>query len=304
MLGGLQTTGQYHVTRARRVGRSLKAPGFTVIEVMIVLAVTGLLFISSAALISGRQNRTAFDQAVHQVQSQLQQVINEVSIGYYPNMNNVQCSGVGATVSLTKTSGTVQGTNAGCVFTGKAVQFGVSGSDPEQFKVYSLAGLQKGGAGGLESRSLAEAKPKVIAPTATNGNLPDVTNTETLQNGLTASRMWYNDAAGDRQIGIVAFTTSFASFDSSTGAIMSGSQRVDVVPIDDGNSSSKIGASALNGVGVINSNIALPATITNPANGVYICFTSGTTNQSGLVTIGNKNRQLSVKLDIKNGKTC
>jgi hypothetical protein len=271
---------------------------------MIVLAVTGLLFISSASLISGRQNRTAFDQSIHQIQSQLQQIINEVSIGYYPNMGNVQCSGVGATVVLTKTAGTTQGTNAGCVFTGKALQFALSGTDPQQFNVYSLAGLQKGGASGTESASLVEAKPKVIAPTSTNAALPDATATENLQNGLTATRMWYNNGAGDRQIGVVALTGSFASFDSTTGAIMSGSQRVDVVPIDDGNVNSKLNNTGVAGVDIINSRIASATTVVNPSNGLFICFSSGTTNQSGLITIGNKNRQLSVNLDIKNGTAC
>lgn len=305
MLGGLRTPGEYKKARAQGARPSVSMPGFTLIEVMIVLAVTGMLFISSAALISGKQNRTAFDQAIHQVESQLQQIINEVSIGYYPNMNNVQCNGA-ASVVLTRTPGTAQGTNAGCIFVGKALQFGVNGTDPQQFKVYSLAGLQRGGAGGAETRSLTESRAVAIAPTATNGALPDATATEVLENGLQVQRMWYNNGAGDRQIGIVAFTTSFASFDSATGAIMSGSQRVDVVPLDDSNTNSSLDRSVTTGVGAVNALTSSTATASNvnPSNGVFICFRSGTTNQSGLITLGNRNRQLSVKLDIKNGTTC
>ena len=101
MLGGLRTPGQYPVARPV-AQRSLKTPlpGFTVIEVMIVLAVTGLLFISSVALISGKQNQTAFDQSIRQIQSQIQQIINEVSIGFYPNLGDVQCNGSGGNVVL------------------------------------------------------------------------------------------------------------------------------------------------------------------------------------------------------------
>jgi type II secretory pathway pseudopilin PulG len=277
-------------------------PGFTVIEVMIVLAVTGLLFVTGVTLISGKQSQTAFDQSIRQVQSQIQQVINDVSVGYYPNAGNIQCSGSGGTVTLTKAGGVAQGANAGCVFMGKALQFQVGSSDPEKFNVYSLAGLQKGGPGGTESTSLAQAKPKVIAPTPTAGiNLPDSTDSDNLQNGLTTARMWYNNGA-DKDIGVVAFTNSLASYDATTGAILSGSQQVDVVPIDDGNVKSKIGSSSDNGIDITNSTIA--SAITNPSGGVFICFASAGTNQSGLITIGSNGRQLSVNLDIKNGKVC
>jgi prepilin-type N-terminal cleavage/methylation domain-containing protein len=303
MSGGPRTTGQHRVARAiMRLLFKTQPSGFTVIEVMIVLAITGLLFVSAAALISGKQNQTAFDQAIRQVQSQMQQVINDVSVGYYPNLGDIKCNGAGGTVALTKASGTQQGANAGCIFMGKAVQFKMSGTDPEQFNVYSLAGLQKN-ASGNEATSLAEAKPKVIAPTPTAGiNLPDSTATDNLQSGLTTARMWYNNGAGDKSIGIVAFTNSLASYDATTGNIMSGSQQVDVVPIDDGNIKSKLDQDKNGGVDIINSKIST-ATI-NPANGVFICFASGGTKQSGLITIGSNGRQLSVNLTIKSGTVC
>lgn len=302
MLGGLQTPGQYDVAR-RRVRRPLKLPayGFTLIEVMVVLAVTGALFVLSVTLIAGKQNRTAFDQSIRQIQSQIEQVINEVATGYYPNMGNTSCTAAGATLVLSTTS-TAQGANAGCVFAGKAIQFGITSTDPQQFKVYSIAGLQKGGPGGIESRSLADARPQVIAPTSSAPGLPSATVTDTLQNGLTAKRMWYNNGGGDREIGVVAFTNSFAAYDATSGAIMSGTQRVDVVPIDDNNTNSKLDVSQTTGVEVTNNRIA--SAITNPSGGVFICFASGGSNQSGLITIGTNNRQLSVKLDIKNGTTC
>jgi prepilin-type N-terminal cleavage/methylation domain-containing protein len=276
--------------------------GFTVIEVMIVLAVTGLLFATSIVLISGKQNQTAFDQSIRQIQSQIQQVINEVSIGYYANLGDVQCSGGGSAVTLTKAAGTPQGSNSGCIFLGKALQFQVDTKDPEEFNVYSIAALQKGGPGGVDSSTLAEARPKVIAPSSAETGLPDSTTVDTLQNGLTTVKMWYNGGVGNRDIGVVAFTSSLAKFNSTTGAIMSGSQQVRVVPIDDNNVKSKLGQSKTSAVDVINSN--LPTGTLDPSAGVFICFASGGTDQSGLITIGNNGRQLSVKLDIKSGKNC
>jgi prepilin-type N-terminal cleavage/methylation domain-containing protein len=303
MLGGLQTPGQYDGTRTERVHDSLmrlKHPGFTVMEVMIVLAVTGLLFASAVVLISGRQNRTAFDQSIRQIHSQIQQVINEVSIGHYPNLGNVRCNGAGSTVNIMNVAGTQQGANSGCIFMGKALQFDVNAPDPERFNIYSIAGLQKGGIGGRETQSLTEAKPKVIAPSSAESGLPDSTVEENMQNGLSAVKMWYNNGGGNRDIGIVAFTTSFAQY-SSSGTILSGSQQVDAVPIDDGNNLSRLDRTKTNGVDVINSRL-LSAT-PNPSNGVFICFKSGGTDQWGLITIGNQGRQLSVNLEIRS-TTC
>jgi prepilin-type N-terminal cleavage/methylation domain-containing protein len=303
MLGGLRTPGQYHVAR-HGAQRSLRAPvpGFTVIEVMIVLAVTGLLFVSAAALISGKQNQTAFDQSIRQIQSQIQQVINEVSVGYFPNLGNVQCNGAGGTVTLVKAVGTAQGANAGCVFIGKAMQFQVGSSSPEVFNVYSIAGLQRGGAGGKESSSLSEAKPKVIAPSSAEPTLPDSTASDTLQDGLTTAKMYYNNGAGDKNIGVVVFANSLAQFDPTNGSLLSGAQQVNLIPIDDNEIKSKLGQDETVGVDIINSKLSTAATSSNI--GVYLCFASGGTDQSGLITIGSNGRQLAVNLAIKNGGVC
>jgi prepilin-type N-terminal cleavage/methylation domain-containing protein len=302
MLGGLRTSGQYHAVRKVRL--MSRTHGFTIVETMIVLAVTGLLLSSAMIVISGKQNQAAFNQSIRQIQSQIQQRINEVATGYYANQGNIRCIGGGGVVTLTQAAGTEQGANAGCIFLGKVMQFKVASTDPEQFKTFSVAALQKGGVGGAESSTLALAKPKAIAPPSADitGNTPDATETQTLQNGLTTYRMWYNNGAGNRTIGSVAFVMSLAQF-SSNGAIASGSQQIDVVPIDDGAVKSKLDQTQANMVDAINSGLPT-ATVINPTGGVFICFVSGGTNQSGLITIGNQNRQLSVKLDIKGNTTC
>ena len=57
--------------------------------------------------------------------------------------------------------------------------------------------------------------------------------------------------------------------------------------------------------GVIDANLGSDAdNLNNPSSGVSICFASGTTNQSGLITIGGNGRQLSVKLSIMGDSTC
>lgn len=276
----------YGILKPMKGGK--KARGFTILETLIVLAVTGGLFVAIALTLSGRQQRTQFTQAAQEVQSQIQQVINDVSSGFYPSLNNFTC-----TASLTGPSlsagAAAQGTNGGCVFLGKALQFGAGSSDPEQFNIFSIAGLQRLPTG-EEVSSYIEAKPKAVSPPGS----PDVTETKKLLYGLTTLRATYG--ASNTPIGTVAFVNSVASY--SSGSIVSGSQQVRVIPID----SSALGQTQAQAATAINSQIA--ASPIDPAEGVKICFVSGGTDQSGLVTIGSNGRQLSVTLSIKENKTC
>lgn len=272
-------------------GKHPSSRGFTIVEVLIVLAVTGALFISAVVLITGRQGQTEFDTAIHDAQSQIQQTVTEVSNGFYPNLGNFSCT---ASVSgpIISSGNTGQGSNTGCIFLGKAVQFAMPNTDPQQFDTYSIAALQRN-ASGNEISSLSEGKPAVIAPTTASPGTPNGVQTRQFQGGLTVQSMYYGSGT---KVGAVAFVNSLASYNN--GAIVSTSQHVDVVPV----ANSVLGASAVAAADTINANLA--SSPSDPSGGVFICLASATTNQSGLITIGSNGRQLSVTLDIKGGKTC
>lgn len=298
MRGGFYLSGR-SVRIWRRLRRFLDAPrdgGFTVIEVLIVLGVSATLFVSAAIMIAGRQNQTAFNQAIREVQSQIQQVVNEVSTGYFPD-TNFDCTASGSGPVLSTVSSGGQGTKTGCIFLGKAIQFRVGLSDPEQFRVYTLAGLQKNSTG-QEVSTYAEAQPKVVGKTDLFPSNPDISTTSTLQNGLSVYEMYNLNIAGTTKtnVSVVAFVNSLAAYNS--GSIVSGSQQVNIVPVRN----TWLGGRP-EGIGdAINVNFAISQP--NPTRGVNICFVSGTTDQSGLITIGSQNRDLAVRLDIKSNKTC
>ncbi|HSX30214.1 MAG TPA: type II secretion system protein [Candidatus Saccharimonadales bacterium] len=281
------------------IQRGQAAAGFTVIEVMIVLVVTGGLFLAAAILISGRQNQTAFDQAVRQVQADIQQAINDVAVGYFPDTTfNCTAGASGPVLSNAPSSG--QGSNSGCIFLGKAIQFQLHGTNPEQFAVYSLAGLQQ--AGGHETTSLTEAKPKTVAPSTSQPGTPDITEIKKLQGGLKTVRMSFNDGPGNIPIGAVAFVSTLASYDTS-GGIKPGAQQVVVHPV----AGSALDATSPQGAEVINTSTLWDdpsQSPPDPVNGVHICFASTTTDQSALIGIGGAKRTLSVTLKIYKGLTC
>src|SRR4051812_35553772 len=95
------------------------AHGYTIIEVLIVLAVTGVLLASALRLISGQQARTEFSQSIRDVQSQINDVMNNVSSGYFATGGKVGCttSSSGPTLSSTPPSGG-SGTSKDCILIG------------------------------------------------------------------------------------------------------------------------------------------------------------------------------------------
>lgn len=272
-----------------------RSSGFTIVEVMIVLGVTGALFLSAAVIISGRTARTQFEQSINEITARIRLTINEVSTGFYPNMNNFTCARVGANLQISSGSAQ-QGTNADCVFLGKVMKFSnASVPNPERYITYSVAGFRTDAAGN-EVTSLAAASPRVIAPTTSSPSTPDSSSSANLQYGLEVVDMYYTGGS-KVLIGAVGFINSQAQYNGSQ--IVSGSSQVGLIPIN----GSGLGQSATVGAQAVNTNLATSPL--NPASGVFICFKSGGTNQSGLVQIGgNGGRQLSVTLKIFGNQTC
>lgn len=301
-----------------------------------MLAVTGALFVSAAVLISGRQQQTQFNQAIREVRSQIQQVINETTIGYYPSSGNFSCQAPSSGPPEFTIAAAGQGTNEGCIFLGKAIHFGVEDTDPEQFTVMTIAGRQKNEQG-QEVASLAEAQPRVVAPSeaavpppgdddddeddddddppsdpgpgppggppgggppwwcpwcqpgtvfASSHDIPDTSISQPLLYGL--STVWAD-------AGVVAFVNNLADVTSPVGSSV---QQLNTIPVND----SWIGMDTDGAAHAVNTGLA--DSPQNPADGVRICFASGGTNQSGLITIGGAGQGLSVTLDIRSNTDC
>lgn len=59
--------------------------GFTIVETLIVLAVTGVFFMSTATLIQGQVERNRYQDSMRQLQALFQTTINDVEDGYMKN---------------------------------------------------------------------------------------------------------------------------------------------------------------------------------------------------------------------------
>ncbi|HXR50105.1 MAG TPA: type II secretion system protein [Verrucomicrobiae bacterium] len=280
-------------TEARR----LRTAGFTIIETMIVLVVTGSLFVIIAATLTGRQNEAEFVHAIQSVQSQLQQAIDQVSAGFFPTVN-LTCS-AGASSLTFAPNPNQQGANDQCVFLGSVIQFKVQNTSPERYRIYTIAGERGPGIG--PTSPFQNVTPTVMGIAAT-GDYASYSTAKPLQYGLTTKWM-RGDGINGAQIGAFGVLMEPGGF-ATSGGYNSGAQPVDLVPLPGTGLSQPINLA----VGAIESRLR-DATLTadapiNPDNGVLICFASAGTNQSGLITIGSLGRQLVVKLDIKSNTSC
>jgi type II secretory pathway pseudopilin PulG len=110
--------------------------GFTIVETLIVLAVVGVLTISTITMISGRVAINRQNDALFQLESGLRSSFNDVANGKYQN-NNYTCA-QGSTLTLDSGGNGGFGTGGGsasitCDYAGKQFTFG-----PESYAVDSL----------------------------------------------------------------------------------------------------------------------------------------------------------------------
>lgn len=102
----------------------LQKSGFTILETMIVLTVTGALLAASIVIFSSQQRRQQFNNATRDLESRVQDVMNDVSTGNYGALDGFSCTnGIGASPTVTPDPVKKPGTNPSCIFVGKAVQF-------------------------------------------------------------------------------------------------------------------------------------------------------------------------------------
>ena len=287
----------------------IRQEGFTITEVLIVLAVTGFLFFTAFIYINGRQNRTEFQVGIRQVQQQFQQVINEVASGYYPDTAGFTCTPTATSITLS-TSATQQGSKKDCIFVGKALV--ASNTRGKNLGVYSLAGARLNAAK-QDVTTLLEAKPVAIAPTTVNSSFP---------NGFVADMKLPNSIVFNRA-SVVRDDDSTAAFPAGGSGAFGIAVVSSLADFANGNAASQQSATQTLQLYYLHSSawaaantplkeadaINAEATAAMPDNWGYrlkqaqYCFSSGTTDQSGLITVGSGSG-LTVDLDIKNGTSC
>jgi type II secretory pathway pseudopilin PulG len=260
--------------------------GYTIVEVMVFLAISGFMFIIAAGFVSGRQSTAEFKQGMNSINDQVRQVINDVGNGFYPSNGNFPCNG--ASPGPPQFTGPIveQGANQGCVFLGKVIQFSMD-SDPSSYGVYSIAGRQTvNGMKDVSPSSFVQAQPRpVTAPTS-------LTENKTIEWSLRVTSMYNGTPAN--QIGAVGF---FGSFNQSTRG---SSQTVAAVAIP-GSALNRSGSQMVTLLNAPTEPLALDnAMAANPNPDITICFQGGLRQFGSLRIGGTSGQRLATNIRIAN----
>ncbi|HSX46452.1 MAG TPA: hypothetical protein VLF87_00465 [Patescibacteria group bacterium] len=271
--------------------------GFTIVETMIVIAVTGMMFLSAMIFISGQQAKTEFTQAAHETEAKINDVLNDVSTGVYNNKGDFSCDYVGGAPGngiIITPGAKAQGANGDCIFIGKVIQFAPN-SAKDRLRIYSIAG-QRQNISGQEVQSILDAKAKTLANG--NGGLGrDEYEDFDLPYGLTVGNVTYSNG---RPTGGMGVFTQFGSY-STPGTLKSGSTNTDLVAFN--GLVNQLGPDFVDQVNTaLQDPAALPTSYTkNPTDGITICFRSGGTDQHATMVVGGNNRQAAAPMLIDSG---
>lgn len=285
--------------------------GFTIMETMIVLVVTGALFLSVAGLISGKQASNEFLISSRDISTEIRQITSEVSNGYYPNRGDFNCMVDGSNKVKITAGSTAQGSNDDCIFLGKVLLFGdTSGGTGQGIKIFSVAGARMNGDDIVTS--LDDAQPTLLYPSSPYApTAPDESENYTIHYGLNAQGGGdtnFVNGGVTKPVGGIAILTPLNRSGDGPGYEVTPARQVEILPIV----GTTVGQDYTSFVRAANCYLrqdtggcgaSVPARITNPDGGVHICYSSNGANQSVLLTIGGSNPS-SVTMDIKNGVHC
>ncbi len=260
--------------------------GFTIIEVIIFLSVSMALVLGSVILFNTRIPRTQFSQGVNDLVSKISDTGDNVANGSFSDSSKVSCSG--GVASQDPTTAQEQGTNAGCLFLGRAMQFAPGPpchTPPDdscnQIDTYTVYGSRLALLGGV-AKTLAESSPDL-------GQIKPETYT-------TNFGLYITDAfIGDKTVpvGGIAFLSSFgASKNGATGDPL-GASHLDLAAL----TSTRTGAISTAFITSAKSDLR-GAGLINPDKGVTICVKSGSTKQFAIITVGAGRQPSSVKSEI------
>lgn len=186
--------------------------GYTIVEVLIVLAITGVIFAAGVTLFRGQSQATAFEQGVQDAASEINARIKAVGSSLFFNDRSYGCNVDPNTRRAQLSTTTTTTGNQACLTLGKAFEVVTGSSD---LYIYTVLGNRlKYSSSATEgpATSLAEARPTTASDPGTDltqkyvfGNGVQVLSSQavsrTNQNLQTSLMGYYIDFAGNASSG-------------------------------------------------------------------------------------------------------
>ena len=297
-------------------GTNRQSQGFTIVETLIVLAVTAAMFLAAVVYISGRQNKAMFTDAMQDTKSRILAMFSDVSNSVYPKNVTFGCEAqsIGSSKTIKITAGSAHSADGACVYIGKVWWTAKNTSDSVVDTVMGVR-LANTGAPAMDTVSAGAVIVNGQDTVSTNPDAIDLGDHFTLKNGLTfvsasACATDACDAAPSKEIYGLAMINLPVKADGSgldaNGNLKSGSispTLVGISPTATTPPQNTIDAPSM--FKLTQATLADPSkAIIGPAAGYRFCFASSSTDQSVLYIIGNNSGGLTLDTKVKDGKTC
>lgn len=274
-----------------------KQGGYTIVEVMMFLGISGALFVIAVLTIGGKQQQAQFAQGVRDLQSRIEDLTNDVATGYFPDqLSPYQCGytgPMGSKISFSSGTTATQGKHDQCVFLGKVLFFN---KDGDNFSVVSVAGGRATDQG-MTIANYGQAKPVPI-----NGNPsgPDLTDTVNIGNGIIVtdviSKELGNPATHPAAFGV------FTSLPQYNASVTSGALTTDLISIPGSDINAGPAQNLIPDLQNQIENLAAVPPYINPQ--VVICLRHGSGGKQAALILGSNNRQAYTELHIDDMATA
>lgn len=279
--------------------------GFTIVEVMIFLAITGVLLASALLLFNGRIARTQFTQGVHELDNKIKGVVTEVAAGTYPGTQPFDCTvDTSGQIRVTLNAGGEQGTRNSCIFLGKVMQFGVNGAngcsgsnlqDCRTLNIYTAAGRRLA-SGGKDVQSLAGpdgARPELIDGSEVPGSEVNLTETVQLGGGMWATKLV--QVSNNNPVGAIGIFQTLGSYSTGVNPRLNpGSQTVQTWPIAAG-AFPQTQSTVHDSVANHNPDGTFAPANANPTDGIMLCVEGGV-NQKASIVVGGMGGKVTTSI--------
>lgn len=236
--------------------------GYTILEVLIFLAVSGFILVAALITVNGRQEQVQYQQAVREIDADIRSAINDVSNGYFPS-TDFSCDNNSGLLVISELNAVAQGSKEDCVFAGKAI---VPDLGDNEITYVTIAGLRP---------PLGQAVDLTSASLTPINNSPDISTVKPNPWGLQIVKM-VDDS--DNDLAYIAYLSSFGRT-AQSGQIDSGDQSI--------------------GLYKSTTPLAFPMNFqpVSSSDKVFICLESNSGDRKAVIILGEDGRQLTTTLD-------
>lgn len=266
--------------------------GFTIVEVMIFLAVSGLTFLIAAYYINGKQTQAEFSQGMDSATATIKSLIDDVQDNNYdfPSLQDVECGLANGNKGMPKigTSPTpVQYPNPGCTISGVFLA-PETAAGATSYSVIPVAGCQYySSQSSTCTNDIGDGPPTDLAEESLTPLKDSMTLSNTWPGGIQVSKLYQVDSDGaitQNDNGLIGI---LGELPQSGNIGQSGAQRTALAYVP----STALG----NSLADYDSAIISPGAKYILDTHFVICF-SGPSGQAASITVGGQYGGLSVKL--------